>query len=1025
MTRGADSLSAVPPGLRDRALRLHAEGITLYRQDRFEQALACYDAALGLVPAFPALLNSKGFLLQDLDRMEEAVDCFERAVALAPEFDLARLNLGLAQLKLGQWESGWENYEYRWTGSAEAAKGSLQQPSCPLPMWNGETGLEDRSLLVITEQGFGDSLQFARYLPLAARRFRKVGFVCAPPLQRLLEWSMGDDLQLSVRLPGDFEAWDFHCPLMSLPRAFQTRPDTVPATLPYLRASRRAAGHWQERLALAAPGRFRIGIAWAGRKAHQYDHRRSLRFEQVLPLLGDSRVSWVSLQKWAPDDARPEVPAGLDWIDWTDELTDFADSAALVSGLDLVITVDSALAHLAGGLGRPVWLLNRYDSEWRWGRRQTSSPWYSSMRIFNQPAFGDWPGALAEAQAALAALEVPAAPRRQRPQRGAPPPVPRPVLAGLDTAQIFQRAIRQHASGRLREAAAVLEQLLEREPTHAPGCHLAGVVAFQIGQVARAEAFLARAVAQQPDSALYHANLAEACRLQGKVAQAVAHGERAVALDPSLPAAHGNLGHALCDAGDPTRAAACHERALALAPRLLQSLNGLGNIARKRGEWLAAAQWFRRALALDPEHVDSRCLLAEAQLEAGQLEEVANLLDPVLQRAPDQVHALALLGALRARQGRADEASAALQRVLKLAPGHRLAQRELGKLAIASGNSAGGLELLEAVVAADPEDLEAHCARLLAGPVINPEPSLGIVSAALSSPATAPSLLPRLHEALGRVADGQGDFTAAVAHFEQANAHPQAQPAVVPAEAARRLLGVEAGALAKLRRAGDSSTAPILLLGFPGSGLGMVERLLAAHPDVVRGGPLPLLLEVLAPLLSDPAGLDQLDRPQVAALGARYAEALRQRGPRAARITDAGPGNVAVLGLLPALLPNARLVVVQREPLAACFTHFRHRGGDYAALAGAWALHQRLLAHWQALLGPNACLLLEFEQLLGDPGAQTARVLEWCGLAPDPRCAETVRPGASPRWRAYGGLLSRLAGALQAEGVGTPDIHIP
>ena len=1025
MTRGADSLSAVAPGLRDRALRLHAEGITLYRQDRFDEALACYEAALQLVPAFPALLNSKAFLLQDLDRMEEAVACYEQALVLAPELDLARLNLGLAQLKLGQWEAGWENYEYRWTGSAEATKGTLQRPACPLPMWNGEPGREDRSLLVITEQGFGDSLQFSRYLPLAARRFRKVGFVCAPPLQRLFEWSMGDDVHLSVRLPGEFEAWDLHCPLMSLPRAFQTRPDSVPASVPYLRASRRAASHWRERLEQAAPGRFRIGIAWAGRKAHQYDHRRSLRFEQLQSLLRDPRVTWVSLQKWAPEEARPDVPPDLDWLDWTDELIDFADSAALVAGLDLVITVDSALAHLAGGLGRPVWLLNRFDSEWRWGRRQAASPWYPGMRIFNQPAFGDWDGALAAACAALTVLEVPVAPRRIR-TRGQPnAPVPRPVLAGLTPAQIFQRAARLHAAGQLRESAAVLEQLLEQAPGHAAGAHLAGIIAFQLGQMPRAEALFLQAVEGQPASALFRANLAEACRMQGRIAEAIAQAERAVELDPTLPAAHGNLGHALCEAGEFARAAACHEQALALAPRLLQSLNGLGNLARKQGDWATAARWFGQAHAMDPEHVESRCLLAEARLALDELEVVAALLEPVLQRQPNQPQALALLGALRARQGRVAEARTVLQRVISLAPGHSLAQRELGKLALEGGEPVAGVALLEAAVAAAPDDLEAHCARLLAGSVTSKDPSVAVVRAALASPTISRGLLPRLQVALARVAEAEGELDAALKLFEQANAGQGAPPATLEPDCLQRLLAMDAGTLAKLRRAGDTTTSPVLILGFPGAGLGLVERMLASHPDVAAAGPLPLLLEVLGSTLAGPRDLIALDRPQVAALGARYAEGLRQHAPRALRVTDRGPGNVAVMGLLPALLPNARLVLVTREPLAACFTHFKALGGDFPALAKAFSDYRRLLSHWLSVLPAGGFLPLDFETLRAEPAEVSARLLAWCGLSPEPRCAEIVRTDPAPGWRAYGARVEGLAMALAAHGIETPDIHIP
>ena len=208
------------------------------------------------------------------------------------------------------------------------------------------------------------------------------------------------------RLPGNFEAWDMHCALMSLPRAFRTRIASIPGATPYLRVPEKTSAHWQEKLALAAPDRFRIGIAWAGRKVHQYDARRSLNFSQILPLLEDERITWVSLQKWAPEDQRPSIPENIDWLDWTEELTDFADSAALVQNLDLVISIDSAMVHLAGALDKPVWMLNRFDTEWRWLQHREDSPWYAKLRIFNQPAFGDWASVLLKAKDELSRLEI-------------------------------------------------------------------------------------------------------------------------------------------------------------------------------------------------------------------------------------------------------------------------------------------------------------------------------------------------------------------------------------------------------------------------------------------------------------------------------------------------------------------------------------------------------------------------------------------------------------------------------------------
>jgi tetratricopeptide (TPR) repeat protein len=260
----------------------HSEGIEHYRHARFARALECYERALQLDPELALALNSKGFLLQEIGRLEEALSCFEAAVRITPELAMARLNLGMLQLKLGDWERGWENYEARWSGSAESREGVLNRPICPLPQWNGQSGTSGLRLLVITEQGFGDTLQFSRYLPLVARRFARVGFACSPPTLRLLENTFGEEICFFTRMPTSYEDWDLQCPLLSLPRALGTRLENVPASLSYLQVPAGARNYWQERLQRVAPGGFHVGIAWAGRKAHQQDRRRSLRLDQLV-----------------------------------------------------------------------------------------------------------------------------------------------------------------------------------------------------------------------------------------------------------------------------------------------------------------------------------------------------------------------------------------------------------------------------------------------------------------------------------------------------------------------------------------------------------------------------------------------------------------------------------------------------------------------------------------------------------------------------------------------------------------------
>lgn len=1118
--RPADDGSAPSPvALPPSAAALHDEGIARYRAGDFEAALGCYERALALQPDFPAALNSKGFLLQDLDCMDEALACFARAVELVPEMAMARLNLGMAQLKLGDWERGWENYEARWIGSAEAGAGTLNRPVCPLPQWEGRGGTADRRLLVITEQGFGDTFQFTRYLPLAAQRFAKVGFVCSPPTARLMEWSYGDAIVTFTRMPADFGAWDLHCPLLSLPRAFGTRPDSIPAAMPALRVADKAAAHWRERLELAAPGRFRVGIAWAGRKAHQSDARRSLRFEQIAPLLGDARVAWVSLQKWAPEDERPTVPAGMDWLDWTEELSDFADTAALVANLDLVISIDSAMVHLAGALHRPVWMLNRYDSEWRWFRRRDDSPWYPSLRIFNQTAFGDWDGVLAWVRQALAEQAAPRDIRPPKPrQAGIRPAEPQagPSPAGISVEAAMQLAGQHQSAGRLAQAEQVLRQILRAAPRHAHALHLLGVVAHQAGKPAQALELIEQAIASDGTEALFHANLAEMKRQQGRVDEAIRHGEQAVALDGSLALAHANLGIAYYDAKDYDRAAACHQRALALAPQMLQSLNNLGSIARARKDLQGAGEWYRKALAIHPDHLESLSNLGAVLVEDDRAEEAVVPLEHALQIQPAYPEALCNLGLARLKQERGEECIALLQRSLRLRPGYPEAMVGLGRALYEQGDLQHAGALVREVLAKAPDKAEAWCLlgavcmeggeteeaeaayrraldldpkmtealtglgtlRLEEGKI---ETSVGLFQEALDSDpdclgarfhltqaqkvkpgdlnlAALEAQLPAaatlgtqkcisLHYGLGKAYDDLGDWDRAFPHFlegarlKRAGLHydPEADAART-----RRIAEVCDQAFFEcLGGGGDASELPVLVLGMPRSGTTLTEQIIASHPEVFGAGELRDLMEVVqqqavaGPPRMFPDNVLGLERETLGAWGSQYAAKLGRRGPHARRVTDKMPANYLALGLIPLMLPKARIIHVKRNPLDTCISCFtrlfnRHQDATYdlAELGRHYANYARLMDHWRSVLPPGSFLEVQYEDIVADMEGQARRLIDFVGLPWDEACLafhktrrnirtasvtqvrQPIYASSVERWRHYDKYLGPLREAL-------------
>jgi hypothetical protein len=327
-----------------------------------------------------------------------ALPMLRARVAAAPEDPEEHARLAVALLGCGEWGEAWPHYAWRWMRMPGAHRVPAEPLRRPDPAeWRG------RRVLLFCEQGHGDTIQFLRYVPMVAAVAGEVVLEVDPEILALARTLPGGARVLAVgeALP----VHDFAVPLMHLPWAFGTTVSDVPASVPYLAADPAAVGRWRGRLAELS-GR-KVGLVWAGgRRADdplsvRIDRRRSMPLAALAPLARVAGVSFVSLQKGPP--GREAVPAGMVLHDWTAELGDFADTAALMAALDLVIAVDTAPLHLAGALGRPVWLLDRYDSCWRWLRERADSPWYPTLRRFRQDAPGEWGPVVARVAAALAA----------------------------------------------------------------------------------------------------------------------------------------------------------------------------------------------------------------------------------------------------------------------------------------------------------------------------------------------------------------------------------------------------------------------------------------------------------------------------------------------------------------------------------------------------------------------------------------------------------------------------------------------
>lgn len=395
--------------------------MALHEAGQYERAVQLYDDAASRWPGLALLWNNRGNALLELAHYAEAAESYRRALQFAPELHDARValasclqslgdpdealaacntvlqaapyhaeahwNRALLLLQQGAYVAGWQEYEWRW----QKRRFTSPQRQFAQPLWQGEP-LAGKTILIHAEQGFGDTLQFCRYLPLVAASASQVVFECHPQLTTLMD-GLSPNITI-VAMGQPLPPFDCHLALMSLPHLFGTTLETIPASMPYLRAPLKRLPFWRSVMPERS-GKLRVGLCWARKPFPNPD--RCCPAALLDRLAACTGVAYYSLQVDSFGLGRPLLPL----IDLTSQLRDFADTAALVAQLDLVISVDTAVAHLAGAMGVPCWLLLSTDVDWRWMLKREDSPWYPGMRLFRQQQPGNWPGVLERVVAAL------------------------------------------------------------------------------------------------------------------------------------------------------------------------------------------------------------------------------------------------------------------------------------------------------------------------------------------------------------------------------------------------------------------------------------------------------------------------------------------------------------------------------------------------------------------------------------------------------------------------------------------------
>jgi tetratricopeptide (TPR) repeat protein len=375
-------------------------GNALQELGRLEESLESYDRAIQISPNHLDAYSNRGLCLEKLKRLGESLESYDKAIQISADSADIRWNKSLTLLLSGNYEEGWKEYELRWDNKFLSDSKNKRNFSQPLLL--GGESLKDKAILIYAEQGLGDTIQFSRYISLVAQLGANVIFEVQPALVNLLKNLEG--VGQIVGKGGPLPKFEYQCPLMSLPLVFKTKLDSVPNIVPYIFAEKNKIDYWHKKL-ISERG-LKVGLVWNGGfrpeqpKLWSVNNRRNIPVSLISAALSNLNVNFYSLQKGEPAESeikrrQDELWPNKNFINYSDELHDFSDTAALIENLDLIISVDTSTAHLAAAMGKPVWLLNRFDSCWRWLVDRDDSPWYSSIKIYRQSKMNDWDSVLA------------------------------------------------------------------------------------------------------------------------------------------------------------------------------------------------------------------------------------------------------------------------------------------------------------------------------------------------------------------------------------------------------------------------------------------------------------------------------------------------------------------------------------------------------------------------------------------------------------------------------------------------------
>ena len=674
-------------------------GAFYHKQGNAKAAIPHYRQALKLKPDFVDAINNLGHALVDLGEFQEAFYCHSRALELQPDNATAHLELGLTLLLFGDFQRGFAEYEWRWRTP------QLQPRQFKQPVWDG-SDLQGKTILLHVEQGFGDSIQFIRYAPIIRSRGAKVMVACYPELMRLFATVAGIEY-LSASFEG-LPEFDVHAPLMSLPRIVGTTLETIPANVPYL------APPAECKFALSSEAKLKVGIVWAGSPQRRKDAQRSCSLSDFIRFLDVPGIAFYSLQKNLSPSDRTLLNQRL-VPDLSPHLSDFADTASAISQLDLVISVDTAVAHLAGALGKPVWVLLSFAPDWRWLLQREDNPWYPTARLFRQSQPESWQELFEDVQAALSSFAIAATASYSEDSAHKQLDFVSLAMTGNNKPDLDHVALTMTGASVVEESKEIFVLANEGLAENYAANQSQGIEAsFAIETGGENPVFL-EDLLRQAEHLMETGDKEEAIALyeeiisvdktcvqarinfgflkqeKGELDAAIPHYREALALNPHIPQTAYNLAKIFEEQGQVEEAIAHYEQALVAEPSFVPALINLAVALQEKGELLRAIELYRRALEIHPHSWEAYNNLATVLQEQGNLEDALEYYHKALELLPDFVEALNNLGRTFMEKGAVENGIACYRRAIHLSPNHASAHLNLSLALLLVGDFENGL----------------------------------------------------------------------------------------------------------------------------------------------------------------------------------------------------------------------------------------------------------------------------------------------------------------------------------------------